>query len=124
MSYNEPPNYGTPPPPPGGGYGGPDQPAYGQGGYGAQPPGTSVMAIISLVTGIIGILCCTWFVFSIAATVLGFLGKKEIAEGKKTGKGVAMAGLILGIAGIVIGAIVWIVLIATDNFSLNYYSDL
>lgn len=121
MSYNEPPNYGTPPPPPPGGYGG--QP-YGGQPNGGQPQQTSVMAIISLVTGILGILCCTWFVFSIAAAVLGFLGKKEIDQGKKTGKGLAMAGLILGIAGIVLGVIVWIVLIATDNFSLNYYSDL
>lgn len=119
MSYNEPPNYGTPPPPPPGGYGAPGQP-----GYGGQPQQTSVMAIISLVTGILGLLCCTWFVFSIAAAILGFLGKKEIAEGRKTGKGLAQAGFILGIVGIVLGVIVWVVLIATDNFSLNYYSDL
>ena len=130
MSHNEPPNYGTPPPPPGGdgggygGYGG--QPPYGgQQPYGqaGQPQQTSVMAIISLVTGILGILCCTWFLFSIAATVLGFLGKKEVDDGKKSGKGMAIAGLSLGIAGIVIGVIVWIILIASDNVAFNYYSD-
>ncbi len=124
VSYNEPP-YGTPPPPPGGGYGGPGQP-YGQPAYGAgggQPTQTSVMAIISLVTGILGVLCCNWFVFSIAATVLGFLGKKEIDEGKKTGKGLALAGLILGIVGIVLGVIIWILVIATDSFSGSLYSD-
>lgn len=121
MSYNEPPGYGnqppgTPPPPPG--YGG-GQPNWG----GQQPQGTSVLAIISLATGILGILCCTWFVFSIAAAVLGFLGKKEIDEGKKTGRGMAMAGLILGIVGIVLGVVMWVVLIASDNASMNYYSE-
>lgn len=117
MSYNEPPNYGTPPPPPGPGM--PPQP-----GYGGQPQQTSVLGIISLVTGILGIFCCTWFLFSIAATVLGFLAKKEIDEGKKTGRGMAMAGLILGIVGIVIGVVMWIILLASDNASFNYYSDL
>lgn len=125
MSYNEPPNYGTPPPPPGGyggGYGG-GQP-YGQPPYGsAQPAGTSVLAIISLVTGILGVLCCNWFVFGIAAAVLGFLGKKEIDEGKKTGKGLAIAGLVLGIVSIVLGVILWILILATDSFSGNLYSD-
>ena len=129
MSHNEPPNYGTPPPPPGGGgyggqppYGG--QQPYGQSGQPGQPQQTSVMAIISLVTGILSLLCCTWFIFGIAAAVLGFLGKKEIDEGRKSGKGLAIAGLSLGIASIVIGVIVWIILIASDNFSFNYYSDL
>lgn len=123
VSYNEPPNYGSPPPPPGnGGYGGPGQP-YGQPAYGGQPTQTSVMAIISLVTGIIGLICCSWFVFSIAATVLGFLGKKEIDEGKKTGKGLAIAGLSLGIAGLVLGVVVWVLIFATDSFSGNFYSD-
>ena len=82
------------------------------------------MAIISLVTGILSLICCSWFVFGIAAVVLGFLGKKEIDEGKKTGKGLAVTGLSLGIASIVLGVIVWVVLIASDNASLNYYSDL
>src|SRR3546814_15580252 len=58
------------------------QPGYG----GGQPQGTSVMAIISLVTGILGLCCAGWFIFSIAAVVLGYLGKKETAAGKKDRK--------------------------------------
>lgn len=114
MSYsNEPPNYGTPPPP---GYGAP------QPGYGGQPPKTSVMAIISLVTGILGILCCGWFILSIAALVLGFLGRKEINEsgGAKTGSGMAMAGLILGAIGVALGILNWILILATDSFDFYY----
>jgi hypothetical protein len=119
VSYNEPPNYGTPPPPPGGGYGAP------QPGYGGQPQSTSVMAIISLVVGILGICCTGWFVFSIAAAVLGYLGKKEIADsnGAKKGAGMATAGLVLGIIGIVLGVLWWI-LVAAGAFDFDYYSDL
>ncbi len=91
-----------PPPPPGGGYGAP-------GGY-AQPQSTSPLAIISLVTGIIGILCCNYFVLSIAAIVTGVIGRKQIAasSGAQKGDGMAKAGLILGIVGIVLGIIIWI----------------
>ena len=91
-----------PPPPPGGGYGAP-------GGYG-QPQSTSPLAIISLVTGIIGILCCNYFVLSIAAIATGVIGRKQIAAsgGAQKGDGMAKAGLILGIVGIVLGIVIWI----------------
>ncbi|WP_158282946.1 DUF4190 domain-containing protein [Nocardioides silvaticus] len=132
---NEPPPYGSPPPPPppgGGGYGAPP-PGGGYGGYGGPPPGggyggygqppgfgpqqsTSVMAIISLVTGILGILCCGWFIFSIAALILGFLGRNEInqSQGTKKGAGLALAGLILGAVGMALGILNWVLILATD----------
>ena len=111
MSYSEPPQnpYGAPGP-----YGGP------------VPQKTSVMAIIALVTGIIGVIPCFWgcFVFSIASTILGILGKKEIREsnGAKKGAGMAQAGLIMGIIGIAIGVLYWI-LIASGVIDIDYYSD-
>jgi len=126
VSYsNEPPNYGTPPPPPGGGgYDG----GYGAGGGGyggqqggGQPAQTSVMAIISLVTGILGVVCCGSLIFSIAAIILGFLAKKETDSGQKTGGGMALAGLILGGVGVVL-SIIWIILWITTG-SFNVYSD-
>lgn len=127
VSY-EPPNYGSPPPPPGGGggYGAPPPPG---GGYGAQQPGfggaqpsQSVMALISLITGIVGILSCCCFIPSAAAVVLGVLGKKEIAEsgGQKTGEGLAKAGLILGIVGLVLGVLYWILNIALNVSFYDY----
>ncbi len=130
MSYDPPPPppEGSVPPPPEG-YG--QQPSYGQpasGGYGQQPPGgygqappggygqsplgagpakNSTLAIVSLVTGILGIPCCGCFILAIVAAITGYLAKKEIAEsnGTKTGAGMAQAGFILGIIGIVLGVI-------------------
>lgn len=77
------------------------------------------MAIISLITGILGVLCCGSWIFAIAAIILGVLARKEIAEsgGTKSGAGMAMAGLILGGVGIVI-SIIWTILwISTGSFS-------
>ncbi len=70
----------------------------------------NILAIISLILGIIGIIPCC-ILFGIAAVVLGFLGKKQIEEsgGTQEGAGFATAGLICGAVGIVINLIVMIV---------------
>ncbi|QYJ04766.1 DUF4190 domain-containing protein [Nocardioides panacisoli] len=119
MSVNEPPNYGTPPPPPPGG----DSP------YGGQPPAgeqrsMSVMSLISMIVGIVGLCCSGIFVVSIAATVLGFLGRKEVAEsgGMKTGGGMALAGIILGVVGVVLGIVNW-VLVATGVVDMTWNTN-
>ena len=69
---------------------------------------------LSLVTGILSIICCGSFIFGIAAVILGFLGRKEINEsnGAKKGAGMAMAGLILGAVGIAVSLLYWILVIA------------
>lgn len=88
MSYTPPP-----PPPP------------GAGGYAA--PKTNGKAIWALVTGILSILCCG--PLGIASIILSKNAEKEIAAagGAQTGAGMAKAGLILGIIGLV-----WLVISA------------
>lgn len=109
MSYN------SPPPPPG--YGGGESYGYGQ----QQPQSTSVLAIISLVTGIISVPACGCFVFSIAAIVLGVLGRKEIdgSGGAKKGRGLATAGLITGAVSLALALIINI-LVFSGALDLNY----
>jgi len=69
----------------------------------------NAIGVWGLVTGILGIVpCCTLFVFSIAAIVLGVLGRKAFQRGEATNGGMATAALILGIVGVVLGVIVWI----------------
>lgn len=139
---NQPPAGGTPPPPPPpppgapgtppayGGYPPPDQygqpPAYpppgAPGGYGGPAtPKSNVLAIVSLVTGILGVLCCGSAVFSVAALVCGFLGRKQIEEsaGTQKGSGMALAGLILGAVGVVLAVIYWI-LLASGAIHYNF----
>jgi hypothetical protein len=119
-----PPGGGTPPPggpPPG--YGQTPPPAYGQpvyGGGGGGGGGMNPLAIASLVTGILSILCCFgFFAFGVvlggAGLVLGYLAKQQIAEsgGTQQGDPLALAGMITGGIGVVLGIISFILFIAT-----------
>ncbi len=71
----------------------------------ANEGGTSVFAIISLVTGILSIVCCCsqWIsiLFGVAAIVLGILSINKEEESR----GMAIAGIICGGVGIVFGII-------------------
>lgn len=130
MSTPEPPPYpsgdnegeppanptGYPPPPPG--YPPPAPGAVPQYGatpqYGAPtaPPGSS-KATTSLVTGIIGILCCG--LLGIVAIVTGKQATTEAAAVGYPQPGNAKAGIILGwiaIGLMIVGLVVWILLIA------------
>lgn len=116
MSYQTPP-----PPPPDGGYG---QPAYG--GV-PQQPKNSPLAIASLVLGIIGMIPCFYgcFVFAIAAAVTGFIAKGQISGSNGAQKGAAQAqwGWILGLVGIALGVVYWILFATTDIFDFSYTTN-
>jgi Domain of unknown function (DUF4190) len=104
-----PPPMPQPPPPPPAGWGGP---APGTIYPGAGTPGvpraagarTSGLAIASLVTGL-----CFWFcvVPGIVAIVLGHLALESIEDsgGAKSGRGMAIAGIVLGWVGLGIVAL-------------------
>ena len=70
---------------------------------------TSVFAIISLVTGILSILCCCsrWIcvILAVSAIVLGILSMNK----EESGRGMAIAGIICGGVGLVLGIIVIII---------------
>lgn len=74
-----------------------------------------MLAIVSLVTGILGIPFCLCGVFSIAALVTGILGRNQIkaSNGLEQGDGMALAGIITGAAGLV-GSVGWWILIAAS----------
>lgn len=110
MSYNEPPNYGTPPPPPGG-YGG--QPAYGGAPQGQPPSNNLVWAILST------LFCCLPLgVVSIvfAAQVNGKWAAGDVAgaqESARKAKTFALWSTIIGAVGV--GIYVIIAVIAAAN---------
>ncbi|WP_205474598.1 DUF4190 domain-containing protein [Nocardioides sp. SYSU D00038] len=125
MSYNEPPpppDYGQQPP----GYGS-EPPTYGSQppGYGQQPPappgggGNNQKAVISLVLGIISVLCCGFFT-GIPAVILAQMAKTEIAQNRQEGSGLATAGFVLGIIGSILGVIQ--VILALNG--VTFYGDI
>lgn len=115
-----PPSYGGPVQP---GYGAPAQPGYGEPGYGApaygapgagtQAPGrrTNVLAIVSLIASIAG-LVIVWFIGSIVGVVCGHISMNQIKKTGEEGRGLALAGLIVGYIGIVLSIIGIIAVIA------------
>jgi len=92
-----------------------------------QAKGSNVLAIVSLVCGLVSLLCGCGLTFlpGVAAIVCGgiSLGKKQ------DGKGMAVAGLILGIISVILGIIVaafysyLVVQIVQGNFSPEDFSS-
>ncbi len=121
------PGYGQQPP----GYG---QPGYGQPGYGQQPYAPPPMggyaqqgqthprATLSMILGILGLVCC-----SVAAPFAWRIGAKAVSEidasgGRLTGRGQAQAGKILGLIGTVLLALsvlLFVIAAATGNFTFE-----
>ena len=80
---------------------------------------TSGMAIASLVLGLVW----AYGIGSILAIVFGFIAKKNIREagGMETGGGMATAGIVLGIIGVVAVVIIIIAAVTVDSNSDYYY---
>jgi len=99
-----PPQYGgsyppsAPPPPPQ--FGGQQYPA----GYNYPSPqaGTNTMAISSLVASVVGLLCG---IGSIVGIVLGVLALNQIKQTRQAGYGLAIAGIVVGVATLIISMI-------------------
>ncbi len=112
-----PPPPGAPPPPSYGPYPGsypPPPQASPYGGY-APPPAApqNGLGIASLVTAIIALLSVVGgVVLGVVAVILGFLGWGKAKRGQATNGGVAVAGIVLGFlsiieAVVVIGLFIW-----------------
>lgn len=96
----EPPSY---PPPPPGGYG------YPPPGPGYPPPqaavGTNGMAIASLVCSLLGWICV---IGPILGLIFGFIALGQIRRTGQGGRGIAIAGIVIGVVAIVLGIVVGI----------------
>ncbi len=97
-----------PPPPP---------PPPGEGGYGYVAPRTNSKAIWALVLGILGLVCCG-LLAGIPAIALGNMARNEIdaSGGLQTGRGMAVAGFVLGIISVVLSVLGLIVALTTGAF--------
>ena len=95
------PPAGEPTPPPPGSWPPPQQQQ--QPPWGPGPP-TNSKATTSLVLGICGVLLCP-LILSVPALVLGYQARSEIdrSNGASGGRGLAVAGIVLGWIGLVFG---------------------
>jgi hypothetical protein len=105
-----PPGWGYPPPPAGNypaPYGGYPPPTYG--GYQA-PAGTNGLAIASLTVSLASPLLCS--LLSIVGIVLGVVALNQIKQTGQQGRGLALAGIIVGTVLVVLTIIVIVVYLA------------
>lgn len=75
------------------------QPAYAQ--QYAQPtvaPPTNVLAVISMISSIVGVFF--WGIFAVAGVIMGHIALSQIKKRGEGGRGMAVAGLIVGYAAI------------------------
>ena len=94
----------------------PTEPPYvAPAGAAAKSP---ILSILALVGGGLGVLSCGYgAIFGIAGIVLGVLGRKK----EPNGKGLALAGIILGAVSLVLGAI-WVVVYVLSFAAAASYS--
>lgn len=76
-----------------------------------------LLSILSLVAGLISLLCCGGLLFGAAGIILGVVARKREPEGK----GLALAGIITGAIGAVTGTIA-VVLLSAGMISLPWTS--
>lgn len=78
--------------------------------YGAPHRPTNTMAIVSLVSSIVGLTMLP-FIGSIVGVVTGHIAKRQIAESGEEGSGIATAGLVIGWIGVAILILIIIALV-------------
>ena len=83
----------------------------------AAEPRTNGMAVASLVLGILWF----WWIGSVLALIFGYVAKGEIdrSGGRQTGRGLAIAGIVLGWIGVAGGIITIIVVAVNSSNSLH-----
>jgi hypothetical protein len=72
------------------------------------------LALISLICGILSLICCSWFIPGIAAIVLGVVARSKAKENPAEygGAGLALGGIITGAISLVLGIIIIILYMA------------
>jgi hypothetical protein len=117
-----PPNDPFPQPPgsqPGGSF--PPQPPgfqlYPAGAPMPMKQGNSGMAIASLVCSLVGVIPCFWLfqIMGLLGTIFGFIGLKQTKSGERGGRGMAIAGVVIGIVLIAGCAAFWVFFATHSN---------
>jgi hypothetical protein len=115
-----------PPQQPGGapGYGAPGQQYGGGAQYGGGPPKNNIFALLALVLGLAGIITCG--TTSLAAIPLGFVGLSQIknSNGRETGRGMAIGGIVVSIVILVIGIGSWVALVVFADEAVDELEEI
>lgn len=88
-----------------------------------RPEKASGLATASLVLSILGVFCCS--VPAVAGIVIGIVELGNIKNGRSSikGKSMAKAGVVIGVAALVINIILAIVLVSTGDYSWEFSTE-
>ena len=99
------------PPPPPGNYNPPPPPDYTT----SAPQQTNGLSVASLALSLVGLIPWFWFlqVPGLLGVIFGVTGRSQIAQsnGTQRGKGLAIAGLVIGAILLVLWAVLWVLLL-------------
>lgn len=96
---------------------------YGYGGYPARR--TNGLAVASMILSIVGFLWILPFVGSLAGAIMGHVSLGQIKRTGEAGRGMALAGVIIGWAGVaitVLGVLFFVFVFAVSAGSSSSYS--
>jgi len=85
--------------------------------------GSATLAVVSMVLGILSYASCMMIFFSVPAVICGHISLSHIKKGAASGKGFAVAGLVLGYINIAL-FIVFMMLIVAALFIGDFLSVL
>ena len=98
------------------------QPPPGYQPYGFQPAGqqptTSGMAIASLVCSLAGVLLCG--IPAVLGVIFGFVGISQTKDGARKGRGMAIAGLVIGVAVVLLWGALWVAIAADPDHCIEF----
>ncbi|HEY0519005.1 MAG TPA: DUF4190 domain-containing protein, partial [Ilumatobacteraceae bacterium] len=72
--------------------------------------------IASLVCSLVGVIPCFWGlqIMGLLGTIFGFIGLKQTKSGERGGRGMAIAGIVVGIVLLVVCAVIWVYIASSD----------
>lgn len=87
-----------------------------------QPQGTSGLAIASLVLSLVGLIPCFWFVQvpGLLGTIFGFIGIGQTKDGRSRGRGMAIAGAVIGVILLVVCIAFWIAIALDEDHCIEW----
>jgi hypothetical protein len=92
----------------------------------AAQPANSQLAVWSFITGVVSLLCCCgWYLVAPVAIVLGGVALSQLkSHPELTGGGFAIAGIILGVAAILIWAALLVLMMLSPQFAQGFQNAL
>ncbi len=87
----------------------------------AQQPGTSGMAIASLVCSIVGFFLCG--LPAVLGVIFGFVGLSQTKDNARSGRGLAIAGLVVGIIVVLMWGALWVAVAVDPDHCIEFGSS-